>query len=186
MRVAQQANLSVLTLVMIGLAGCAPTQTGGGEMFGTLVGAAAGGVIGAQFGNGVGQLMTTATGALVGAAAGSYLGAEHDRGAFAGGSSRPVSNINNAGMPAYAPSSGAYAVSNNVSSAYRQDQNFVPMVAYGQAYAQPMPPYGMPAYQVMPVAMAPAPYGCTYVATDGGRLVRYCADPYAGWYAAPK
>jgi hypothetical protein len=185
MRAVQQAGFPVLVSILIGLAGCAPTQTGGGEMFGTLAGAVTGGLIGAQFGSGTGQLVTTATGTLAGAAVGNYLGAQHDRGAFAGGSgSRPVSNINNAGMPAYAPSMGAYAVSSNVSSAYRQNQNFVPMVAYGQAYGQN---YGMmPTYQVVQNGMAPAPYGCTYVAADGGHLVRYCADPYAGWYAAPK
>lgn len=177
------AMVPALFAVMLGASACAPTQSGGGEMFGTLAGAVTGGLVGAQFGGGAGQLIATGIGTLAGAAAGNYIGAAHDQGAFAGGNPpppRPVSNISSYGMPAYAPTMGAYAVNSSVSSAYRQDQNFVPGMAYGQAVG-----YGG-GYQVTPVALPPAPYGCTYVMVDGGHLVRYCADPYAGWYAAPK
>jgi len=180
----KHTGLVVLMLPALALlAACAPTNKGGGEMFGTLTGAVAGGIAGAQFGGGTGQLIGVGVGALAGAAAGGYVGAMHDQGAFAGSSSapaRPVSNINHYGMPAYAPTMGAYAIGTPVSSAYRQDQNFVPTVAYGQAVAQG------PVYQVVPMGQTPAPYGCTYVMADCGHLVRYCADPYAGWYAAPK
>lgn len=60
------------------LAGCAgysgPKQTGG-----TLLGAAGGGLAGAQIGSGTGQLAATAAGALLGALIGSEAGASLDR-----------------------------------------------------------------------------------------------------------
>jgi len=67
-----------IALMLVGLvAGCAnggPNQTGG-----TLMGAAAGGLIGAQFGHGAGNIAATAGGALLGGIAGSAVGADIDR-----------------------------------------------------------------------------------------------------------
>jgi surface antigen len=60
------------------LAACAqdsgPKQTGG-----TLIGAAAGGLLGAQFGSGSGKLAAVAAGTLLGAWAGSEIGRSLDR-----------------------------------------------------------------------------------------------------------
>lgn len=60
------------------LAGCeslgGPKQTGG-----TLVGAAAGGLLGSQFGSGSGQLAMTGAGVLLGAFLGSEIGSSLDR-----------------------------------------------------------------------------------------------------------
>jgi surface antigen len=60
-------------LVLAGCAGQGQKQTGG-----TLVGAAAGGLLGAQFGSGAGKLAATAIGALAGAWIGNEVGTSLD------------------------------------------------------------------------------------------------------------
>ncbi len=70
-------KLSLLAVLAISLAACqnsGPKQTGG-----TLVGAAAGGLLGAQFGKGSGKLAATAVGVLLGAWVGSEVGKSLDR-----------------------------------------------------------------------------------------------------------
>ena len=59
------------------VAGC---QSGGtGQTIGTVGGAVAGGLVGAQFGGGSGQLVATGVGTLLGAWAGNQLGQQFDR-----------------------------------------------------------------------------------------------------------
>lgn len=58
------------------LAGC--EGQGGKQTGGTLIGAAAGGLLGAQFGSGAGKLAATAIGALAGAWAGNQIGQSLD------------------------------------------------------------------------------------------------------------
>lgn len=71
-------NRITAALVVLLLAfGCAE-QRGPKETVGGLTGAALGGLLGAQFGSGRGQLATTATGVLIGALIGSEIGASMD------------------------------------------------------------------------------------------------------------
>ena len=70
-------KLSLLAVLAISLAACqnsGPKQTGG-----TLIGAAAGGLLGAQIGKGSGKLAATAAGVLLGAWVGSEVGKSLDR-----------------------------------------------------------------------------------------------------------
>ncbi|MEE8280257.1 MAG: RT0821/Lpp0805 family surface protein [Alphaproteobacteria bacterium] len=71
-------KLSLAAVRAVSLAACTqdsgPKQTGG-----TLIGAAAGGLLGAQFGKGSGKLAATAAGALLGALVGSEVGRSLDR-----------------------------------------------------------------------------------------------------------
>jgi surface antigen len=64
----------LVAVALVGCEGYGPKQTGG-----TLIGGAAGGLIGSQFGGGSGALAATAIGALVGALAGSEVGKSLDR-----------------------------------------------------------------------------------------------------------
>lgn len=66
--------LAVASLAVAGCEGQGPKQLGG-----TLIGAAAGGVLGAQAGKGRGKLVTTAIGTLAGAWLGSEVGKSLDR-----------------------------------------------------------------------------------------------------------
>ena len=66
--------LAVASLAAAGCDGQGPKQLGG-----TLIGAAAGGVLGAQAGKGRGKLVTTALGTLAGAWLGSEVGKSLDR-----------------------------------------------------------------------------------------------------------
>ena len=67
--------------IVLALAGCESGGNGPGtkETFGTLGGAALGGLLGSQVGSGSGRLATTAIGALLGAYAGNSLGKSLDR-----------------------------------------------------------------------------------------------------------
>jgi hypothetical protein len=67
-------------VVSLGLAACS-TGPGGGykQPAGTLLGAAGGGLAGAQFGSGNGKLAATAAGALLGALVGNEVGGSLDR-----------------------------------------------------------------------------------------------------------
>jgi surface antigen len=73
--------IRIVTLVVaVGLAlgACAQQQSAPKQTVGTLGGAAAGGLLGAQFGSGTGQLIGVALGALGGAFLGSEIGKSMD------------------------------------------------------------------------------------------------------------
>ncbi|MDX2027367.1 MAG: glycine zipper 2TM domain-containing protein [Alphaproteobacteria bacterium] len=59
-----------------------PAHAGDGEFFGTLTGAALGGLVGNQFGRGTGNVAATAAGVFVGGLAGNEIGRSMDRRAF--------------------------------------------------------------------------------------------------------
>jgi surface antigen len=61
------------------LGGCAEWQNSPKESVGTLAGAAAGGLLGAQIGHGTGQLAATGAGVLLGGLFGSQIGRSLDR-----------------------------------------------------------------------------------------------------------
>ncbi|MFT5390971.1 MAG: surface antigen [Gammaproteobacteria bacterium] len=66
----------VMLCALVALTGCqttGPNATGGG-----LIGAAAGGLLGAQFGSGSGKVATAVIGALAGSALGSHIGQNMD------------------------------------------------------------------------------------------------------------
>ena len=65
---------AVLALALAGCQSTGPKQTGG-----TLLGAAAGGLLGSQFGSGAGKLAATGLGIAAGAWLGSEIGASLDR-----------------------------------------------------------------------------------------------------------
>jgi surface antigen len=67
-----------IVLAMLALAAC-ETDRGQKEVGGALLGAAAGGLLGAQICGGTGQLAATAAGTLLGAYAGSEVGRSLDR-----------------------------------------------------------------------------------------------------------
>ena len=70
-------TIAPMIVAAVLVAGC---QTGGtGQTVGTVGGAVAGGLVGAQFGGGSGQLVATGVGTLLGAWAGSQLGAQFDQ-----------------------------------------------------------------------------------------------------------
>ena len=70
-------RLLLIPLLAVGLAAC---QTAGQKQtIGTLIGAAGGGLLGAQFGSGSGQLAATAVGTFLGAAIGNQVGVSLDR-----------------------------------------------------------------------------------------------------------
>lgn len=70
--------ITALTL-SIGMSACSTYDSGPNQTGGTLIGSAAGGLIGAQIGSGSGQLAATAIGALLGAIVGSETGKSLDR-----------------------------------------------------------------------------------------------------------
>ena len=71
-------RLSLAAVVVIAFAACSQ-NAGNKEVGGTLLGAAAGGLLGAQVGRGKGQLAAVAVGALLGAWAGNEIGKSLDR-----------------------------------------------------------------------------------------------------------
>ena len=76
MRAMRLTSLVVATGLL--LAACAQQQNAPKQTVGTLAGAAAGGLLGAQFGSGTGQLVGVALGALGGAFLGSEIGKSMD------------------------------------------------------------------------------------------------------------
>lgn len=70
------ANLAVLAALALPLGACNGDRTG--EAVGTVVGAAAGGIIGNQFGSGSGQVAATAAGIVAGGLIGNRIGAAAD------------------------------------------------------------------------------------------------------------
>lgn len=76
----KKASLGIVAMVALVLAGCAGENPyGQKQTFGTLIGAAAGGLAGSQIGRGKGQLAATAVGTLLGAFAGNAVGRSLDR-----------------------------------------------------------------------------------------------------------
>ncbi|MDA0261090.1 MAG: RT0821/Lpp0805 family surface protein [Proteobacteria bacterium] len=71
-------KIAVVSLAALALVACTD-GAGQKEGIGTLIGAAAGGLAGAQFGKGRGQLAATAAGALLGAFVGNEVGKSLDR-----------------------------------------------------------------------------------------------------------
>ena len=69
--------ISLLTLLCLALAGCAPSM-GPKETGGTIVGAGTGALLGSQIGSGSGQLVAVAIGTLAGALAGQEVGRSLD------------------------------------------------------------------------------------------------------------
>ncbi len=65
--------------LVVGLSACESSQYGQKQTVGGLTGAALGGLLGAQFGSGKGQLATTALGVLLGGLAGSEVGRTMDQ-----------------------------------------------------------------------------------------------------------
>jgi surface antigen len=79
---ARLSNRFTAVLVATALIGSACSdidRAGQKETFGTLGGAALGGLLGAQFGSGTGKLAATAVGVFIGALAGSEVGRSLDR-----------------------------------------------------------------------------------------------------------
>ncbi len=66
-------KVAVLTAALV-LASCANVKMTQGEALGTAAGALAGGLIGYQFGGGIGQWLYTSAGAVIGAAGGYVVG----------------------------------------------------------------------------------------------------------------
>lgn len=60
------------------LVGCSTQNTGPNETGGTLIGAAAGGLVGSQFGSGSGKLVATGVGVLLGGLIGNNVGKQMD------------------------------------------------------------------------------------------------------------
>ncbi len=71
-------QISAVAVAAALIAGCSNTGNGEKEAGGTLVGAAAGGVIGSQFGSGSGKLVATGVGVLIGAFVGNQIGKSLD------------------------------------------------------------------------------------------------------------
>ena len=71
-------KFAVLGIAALGLAACSD-KVGQKQGIGTLIGAAAGGVAGAQVGKGRGKLVATAAGAVLGALIGNEVGKSLDR-----------------------------------------------------------------------------------------------------------
>lgn len=71
-------RILALALALIVAAACANPQDRPRQTAGTLIGAAAGGLAGAQFGSGSGRLAATALGVFLGGLAGSEIGRQMD------------------------------------------------------------------------------------------------------------
>jgi surface antigen len=74
-----RAQVLFLLVASLALTACQTDNWGSDQTVGTLGGAAAGGLIGSQFGKGSGQLATTGLGVLLGAWAGNEVGASMDQ-----------------------------------------------------------------------------------------------------------
>lgn len=72
-------NRLVVTVLALGLLGGCANGTGPKEGFGTLGGAALGGLAGAQFGHGAGQVAAAALGVVVGGIIGNQIGQSLDK-----------------------------------------------------------------------------------------------------------
>ena len=72
------APLLAIALAALMLAGCV-TESGPKQGLGTILGAAGGGLLGAQFGSGEGQLAATAAGVFLGSMLGNSVGRSLDR-----------------------------------------------------------------------------------------------------------
>lgn len=75
----KKAVAGCIVAVALALAGCEGSQFGQKQTIGTLGGAAAGGLLGAQIGGGTGKLVATGLGVFLGGMLGSELGKSLDR-----------------------------------------------------------------------------------------------------------
>lgn len=75
----QRSRLTAAAFATLLLAGCANSDYGSKQTVGALAGAGAGGLLGAQIGDGKGRLAATAAGTLLGAFLGSEVGKSLDR-----------------------------------------------------------------------------------------------------------
>lgn len=73
----RRMTLIAATAIALAVSGCA--DTGPRQTVGGLTGAALGGLLGAQFGSGTGQLVTTGAGVLIGGLLGSEIGRSMDQ-----------------------------------------------------------------------------------------------------------
>lgn len=73
------ARTALAFAVAITMSGCITTDTGTKQVGGTLLGAGAGGLVGAQFGKGTGKLAATGAGTLIGAMIGGAAGRSLDK-----------------------------------------------------------------------------------------------------------
>ena len=112
----QISKLLVVLMLISPLAACQNQQTGQGgltkETGGTLVGGAAGALVGSQFGKGRGQLVGVAAGTLLGAYLGNQVGASLDKAdmTYYNQTSQTALENNRVGQPSTwrNPDSGAY------------------------------------------------------------------------------
>jgi surface antigen len=80
MKTIHAALAVVVALTMSGtMSGCITSDTGNKQLGGTLLGAGAGGLVGAQFGKGTGKLAATGAGTLIGALIGGAAGRSLDK-----------------------------------------------------------------------------------------------------------
>ncbi len=75
----QFTKLSMVLMLAVALGACSGQGRGEKEFGGTLIGAAAGGLLGSQFGSGSGKLAAVAAGTLLGAWVGNEVGRSLDR-----------------------------------------------------------------------------------------------------------
>lgn len=184
----------------------------GTEVGGTLLGAAAGGLIGSTIGSGSGRLAATAAGTLIGAAVGGSIGHQANYSGFAGtGFERGPSRIGNnyytyhnraayyqsGEIPSYTP--GGYIYRGDPgNSAYLIGQGpVVPNTIQNNVFSVPAVQYQYPAYREVvwqPVSdvtvyrQGTAPlsqHGCSQVNNPGGRVLHYCPDRFGGWSLRP-
>ena len=184
----------------------------GTEVGGTLLGAAAGGLIGSTIGSGSGRLAATAAGTLIGAAVGGSIGHQANYSGFAGtGFERGASRIGNnyytyhdraayyqsGEIPSYTP--GGYIYRGDPgNSAYLIGQGpVVPNTIQNNVFSVPAVQYQYPAYREVvwqPVSdvtvyrQGTAPlsqHGCSQVNNPGGRVLHYCPDRFGGWSLRP-
>jgi surface antigen len=74
-----QLTFAAAFSVAMTMSGCVTSDTGNKQLCGTLLGAGAGGLVGAQFGKGTGKLAATGAGTLVGAMIGAAAGRSLDK-----------------------------------------------------------------------------------------------------------
>jgi uncharacterized protein YcfJ len=165
-----------------GYSGYGPNQVGG-----TLVGAAAGGLLGSTIGSGSGRLAATAAGALIGAGIGGSVGQSMDRSQY----------YRSGQIPSYTPGGYIYR-GDPYNSAYWVGQGpQVPQVVQNNVFSVPAVQYQYPAYREVvwaPVSdttvyrQGTAPVtsnGCMRVYDPNGRILSYCPDRFGGWSLRP-
>jgi surface antigen len=75
----KRTHVAMAFVVAVAMSGCVTSGTGNKQLGGTLLGAGAGGLVGAQFGGGTGKLAATGAGTLIGALIGGAAGRSLDK-----------------------------------------------------------------------------------------------------------